>query len=82
MLSASVEKIYVVKKGNKKVVVELCRASNGMLFVVPLITTKHVYKTSDDEEKEWNYDTSKAEEIEYMSLPRNIREALSRLKII
>lgn len=82
MLNTTVEKIYIVKKGDKRVIVELCRTSNGRLFVVPILATKHVYETSDGEKKEWSYDESKAEEIDYMSLPQNIREALSRLQIV
>lgn len=82
MHSTTVEKIYVVKKGDKKIVVELCRTSDGKLFVVPMLITRHVYEVEEGEEKEWNYDISKAEEIDYMSLPQNIREALSRLKVI
>ncbi len=81
MLRTEVEKIYIVKKGGKKLVVELHRSSDGKLFVVPIYATRHVYKTKSGDEKEWEYDVSKAEEIEYMQLPKNIREALSRLQV-
>lgn len=79
MLKITVEKVYLVKKGAKKVVVELCRSSDGKLFVVPIYTTKHIYTLSDGSEKEWEYDTSKAEEIDFMSLPPNVRETLSNV---
>uniref|UniRef100_A0A7C5UZK6 Uncharacterized protein n=1 Tax=Ignisphaera aggregans TaxID=334771 RepID=A0A7C5UZK6_9CREN len=79
MLKVSVEKIYLVKKGDRKIIVELCRSSDGKLFVVPIYVTRHVYTLPDGSEKEWEYDESKAEEIEFMSLPPNIREALSKI---
>lgn len=82
MYQVTVEKRYIVKKKNKEVVVELCRTNDGKLFVVPILVTKHVYETAEGEQKEWNYDLSKAEEVDYMSLPQNIREALSKLYII
>lgn len=82
MYRITVEKIYMVKKGDKKFVVELCRTNDGKLFVVPILTTKHTYETVDGEEKEWSYDTAKAEEVDYISLPQNVREALSRLHVI
>ncbi|MEM0489731.1 MAG: hypothetical protein QXW05_04235 [Ignisphaera sp.] len=79
MISITTEKVYIVRKGSKKIVVELCRTSDGKLFVVPLQTLQHKYVTKEEEEKEWSYDTAKAEEIDYMSLPQNIRKALSHL---
>lgn len=82
MYRVTVEKVYMVKKDDKKFVVELCRTNDGKLFVVPIFTTKHVYETADGEEKEWDYDTTKAEEVDYMSLPQNIREALSKLHVL
>ncbi|MCC6015544.1 MAG: hypothetical protein LM582_00665 [Desulfurococcaceae archaeon] len=82
MYSITVEKRYVVKKGDKSIIVELCRTSDGKLFIVPILTTRHVYEIAEGEQKEWNYDVSKSEEIDYMSLPQNIREALSRLQIL
>ncbi len=81
MLKSEIEKVYIVKKGNKKLVIELHRTEDGKLFVVPVYTLKHKYETKEGSEKEWEYDTSKAEEINYMDLPKNIREALSRLQI-
>ncbi len=81
MLRTEVEKIYIVKKGSKRLVVELHRSSDGKLFVVPIYATRHVYKTKNGDEKEWEYDISKAEEIEYIQLPKNIREALSKLQV-
>jgi hypothetical protein len=81
MYRISVEKKYIVKKGDKKVVVELCRSQDGRLFVVPMYITKHVYVTPDGSEKEWEYDVKDAEEVDYMSLPQNIRDALSRAGI-
>ena len=81
MLKTEVEKVYIVKKGNKKLILELHRSSDGKLFVVPIYTLKHVYETKDGNVKEWEYDSSKAEEIDYMSLPKNIREAISRIEI-
>ncbi len=77
MIKVTIEKIYLVKKGNKKIVVELCRSSDGKLFIVPIYVTKHVYVLSDGSEKEWEYNTAKAEEIDFISLPPNVREALS-----
>lgn len=82
MLSVNIEKVYVVRKGSKKFVLELCRTADGKLFAVPILVTKHIYEAEEGEEKEWSYDTSKAEEIDYMSLPQNIREALSKLRVI
>jgi len=74
------EKVYLVKKGGKQLLVELHRDASGRLFVVPMYATKHVYEKGEDV-REWSYDLSKAEEIDYMSLPRNVREALSKLQI-
>uniref|UniRef100_A0A7C2V9J1 Uncharacterized protein n=1 Tax=Ignisphaera aggregans TaxID=334771 RepID=A0A7C2V9J1_9CREN len=82
MHKITVEKVYIVKKGNSRVIVELCRTGDGKLFVVPILTTKHTYEAPEGEEKEWDYDTSKAEEVDYMLLPQNIREALSRTGVI
>ncbi len=82
MINISTEKIYIVKKGDKKFVVELCRSSDGKLFVVPINMLKHRYVTNDGEKKEWEYDISKAEEIDYLSLPQNIRRALSKLHLL
>jgi len=82
MYNITVEKRYIVKKGSKTVIVELCRTSDGKLFVVPVLATKHVYETTEGEQKEWSYDISKSEEIDYTSLPQNIREALSKLQVI
>lgn len=82
MHSVNIERVYVIKKGDKQVVVELCRTVDGKLFIVPIEKLTHVYTTKDGEEKEWTYDTSKAEEIDYMSLPQNIRETISRLHVI
>ncbi|MCS7112090.1 MAG: hypothetical protein N3D82_04045 [Ignisphaera sp.] len=79
MIKVTIEKVYLVKKGDKKIVVELCRSSDGKLFVVPIYTTKHVYTLPDGSEKEWEYGTTKAEEVDFMSLPPNIREALSAI---
>lgn len=81
MIKASVEKVYVVKKGDKRFVIELCRSSDGKLFVVPVFTLKHVYETEGGEKKEWEYDVKGAEEIEYMALPKHIREALSKVDL-
>ncbi|MCC6045257.1 MAG: hypothetical protein LM572_00540 [Ignisphaera sp.] len=81
MYKLSVEKKYIVKKGNRRIVVELCRSQDGKLFVVPMYVIKHAYAASDGSEKEWEYDTKGAEEVDYMALPQNIREALSRAGI-
>ncbi len=81
MIRTEVEHVYIVKKGDKKLVIELHRSQDGKLFVVPIYTLKHKYETKDGAVREWEYDLSKAEEIDYMALPRNIREALSRLQV-
>lgn len=81
MYRVSVEKRYIVKKGDKRIVVELCRSQDGRLFAVPILITKHVYTTPDGTEKEWEYPEKEAEEIDYMSLPKNVREALSKINI-
>jgi len=80
LIRTQLEKVYLVKKGGKQLVIELRRDHQGRLFVVPIYATKHRYEKGE-EVKEWSYDLSKAEEIEYMSLPRNVREALSKLQI-
>ncbi|MEM2528236.1 MAG: hypothetical protein QXG40_02440 [Ignisphaera sp.] len=79
MIKVTIEKVYLVKKGNKRIVVELCRSEDGKLFVVPIYTTKHTYVLPDGNEKEWEYNVAKAEEIDFVSLPPNIREALSNI---
>jgi len=81
MYRISIEKKYIVKKGDKRVVIELCRSQDGKMFVVPMYITKHVYVASDGSEKEWEYDAKDAEEIDYMALPQNVREALSKAGI-
>ena len=81
MLKTKTEKVYIIKKGDKSIVAELCRTEDGKLFAVPVLALNHVYEVGEGEEKEWNYDTSKAEEIDYMSLPKNIRDALSKLRV-
>jgi len=82
VIGVTTEKVYIVKKGSKRIVVELCRTSDGKLFIVPLETLQHKYVTKEEEEKEWAYDTTKAEEVDYMSLPQNIRKALSHLPML
>ncbi len=81
MIRTEIEKVYIVKKGGKELLVEIHRDPSGRLFVVPIYSRRHVYKTKSGEEKEWVYDTSRAEEVEYMSLPPDIRRALSKLQI-
>ncbi|MCI4436471.1 MAG: hypothetical protein JHC33_06640 [Ignisphaera sp.] len=81
MFKITIEKRYIVNKGDKKIVVELCRTPDGKLFAVPMLVTKHIYTMPDGSKKEWEYDTREAEEVDYMSLPKNIREALSRAGI-
>ena len=81
MYRVTVEKKYIVKKGDKRIVIELCRSQDGKLFVVPIAITKHVYVLPDGTKKEWEYPLGDAEEIDYMSLPKNIREALSKANL-
>ena len=82
MIRTEREKVYLVKKGSKRFIVEIHRDSEGRVFVVPIYATYHSYETKSGDVKEWNYDMSKAEEIEYKDLPRDIRAALSRLQVI
>lgn len=79
MIRVTIEKVYIVRKGERRIIVELCRSSDGKLFVVPMYTTKHTYTLPDGSEKEWEYSTSNAEEVDFMSLPPNVREALSAI---
>jgi len=77
MISAELVKLYKVKKGKKVLHVELLRTEDGRMYVVPIYRLSHVYEDKEGKEKEWNYDDSKAEEIDYYALPANIRKALS-----
>ncbi|MDK6028010.1 hypothetical protein QPL79_01345 [Ignisphaera sp. 4213-co] len=81
MYRVNIEKKYIVKKGEKRIVVELCRSQDGKLYAVPVLVTKHVYTLPDGTQKEWEYQERDAEEIDYMSLPKNIRDALSKIDI-
>lgn len=80
MIRTEIEHVYLVKKGGRSFIVELHRAPDGRLFVVPIEVLKHVY-TIDEESgpKEWEYKVEEAEEIDYMQLPREVRAALSRV---
>ena len=73
MLKASRERVYLVNKGEDKLLVEILRTPEGKTFVVLQKTMKVTYSKEEGEkeevdllEKEWAKD---AEEIEYENLP-------------
>ncbi len=77
MIKTTVEKVLLVRKGNSKFVVEIHRTPEGKTFVVAMKDLKHRYPKGD-EVKDWEYDVSGIEEIEYEKLSREIRQALSK----
>ncbi|RLG77650.1 MAG: hypothetical protein DRO12_01585 [Thermoprotei archaeon] len=79
MIRTRIEHKYLVRKGSRSYVVELHRAPDGTLFVVPIQVLKHVYVVGEEgSTKEWEYKVDDAEEINYIQLPREVRAALSK----
>lgn len=76
MLKSELEKLYLVKVGRGKCLIEVRKTSTGKTFIVVHkdITVKYV---EGDEVKEWSHDISKAEEVDFKALPESIRGVIS-----
>lgn len=76
MIKSEVEKVFTVKSGSKKYLVEVNRTSLGKSYVVVHkdLTVKYF---KGDEVKEWSHDTGKSEEIDFKALPNHLRRAIS-----
>lgn len=76
MLKGSIEKMYLVKDGISRYLVEIIKTSGGGTYVA--VHKDLVVKyTRGDEVKEWSYDLGKAEEVDFKSLPVDVRRAIS-----
>ncbi|MEO3993620.1 MAG: hypothetical protein QN229_04915 [Desulfurococcaceae archaeon TW002] len=84
MLKAQRQSVYHVKKGEERIVVEHYRTPDGKSFVVVHKTLKGSYVVGE-EEKEWNllelsaFKEVKDTEVEYETLPPEIRKAISEV---
>jgi len=84
VLKAQRQSIYHVRKGGERVVVEHYRTPDGKSFVVVHKTLKGSY-TIGDEEKEWDllelsdFKEVKDTEVDYETLPPEIRKAISEV---
>ncbi len=84
MLKAQRQSIYHVRKGEERVVVEHYRTPDGKSFVVVHKTLKGSYAIGD-EEKEWDllelsdFKEVKDTEVDYETLPPEIRKAISEV---
>jgi len=70
------EKIYLVKDGSSRYLVEVIRSMGGRLYIA-LHKDMVAKYAKGDEVKEWSYDVGRAEEVEFEALPANIRRAIS-----
>jgi 23S rRNA C2498 (ribose-2'-O)-methylase RlmM len=76
LIRSELEKMYVVKEGSKKYLVEIRKCPTGKTYVVVHRNMSMTYVKGDDV-KEWSHDTSKAEEVDFKSLPTHIRSVIS-----
>lgn len=76
MIRSDLERVYVVKDGSKKYLVEVRKCPTGKVYVVIHRNISVTY-VKGDEVKEWSHDTSKAEEVDFKSLPTHIRSVIS-----
>ncbi len=83
MLRATKEEAYLVRKGNDLMLVEVLRTPDGKAFVAIHKTFKGVYTRKEEEPKEWNlleldeFKGLKDSEVDYKTLPTDIRRAIS-----
>ncbi len=83
MLKAIREAVYYVKRGRERLVVEVLRTPGGKSFVAIHKTLNGVYRTGEDEVKEWDiferegFKDIKDSEVNYEALPVNVRKAVS-----
>ncbi len=84
MLKATKEEAYLVRKGNDLMLVEVLRTPDGKTFVAIHKTFKGVYTRKGEEEpKEWDlleldeFKGLKDSEVDYKTLPTDIRKAVS-----
>lgn len=84
MLRAQRQSIYLARKSGERVVVEHYRTPDGKVFVVVHKTLKGSY-TAGDEEKEWDllelsdFKEVKDAEVDYVTLPPEVRKAISEI---
>jgi hypothetical protein len=76
LIRSDLERVYVVKDGSKKYLVEVRKCPTGKVYVVIHRNISVTY-VKGDEVKEWSHDTSKAEEVDFKSLPTHIRSVIS-----
>ena len=83
VLKAAREAIYNVRRGREQLVVELLRTPEGKTFVSIHKTLRGAYKTGEGEKKEWDlferegFKEVKESEVEYETLPPEVRKAIS-----
>ena len=84
MLKANREAIYYVEKRNREFIVEVLRTPDGKSFIAVHMTFQGKYLRGE-EEREWNllelehFNDLKNAKIDYMTLPPDIRRALSKV---
>lgn len=76
MLKGSVERAYLVKDGASRYLVEVLTTPGGRKYVV--IHKDLVVKyAKGDEVREWSHDVGRAEEVDFKSLPADVRRVIS-----
>jgi len=76
LIRSDLERVYVVKDGSKKYLVEVRKCPTGKVYVVVHRNISVTY-VKGDEVKEWSHDISKTEEVDFKSLPTHIRSVIS-----
>lgn len=76
MIRTEIEKTFVVRSGSRRYLIEVNRTSFGKTYLV-VHEDLDIKYVKGDEVKEWSHDTSKSEEVEFKSLPSNIRRVVS-----
>ncbi len=83
MLRAQRQAVYLVRKGNKEMVVEHYRTPDGRSFIVIHKSLEGSYETSDGDVKEWrlleleDFKEVKDTPVDFETLPPEIRKAVS-----
>ncbi len=84
MLRATREAAYLVRKGFELLLVEVLRTSDGKAFVAIHRTFKGKYvRKGEEEPKEWDileldeFRNLKDSEVDYKTLPADVRRAIS-----
>ncbi len=83
MLRATKEAAYLVRKGLELMVVEVLRTPDGKAFVAVHKTFNGSYRLKKEESKKWDlleldeFKNLKDSEVDYKSLPADVRNAIS-----